>query len=586
MEILKTILTRSKRIKTKGLNVIFDDLADTLFFKKVNFNDAKGLEFWRSKIFSLFVDIILMFATPLFVWGAYLFYVQGNYIAAGLEIAFLALIVSIVKCEKINEKKRRILGISILYISGLFLLIFAGNLGCGMVILLFSFVFVGFVLNIKESAKLIVINFFVIFCLTLMLFYGLMDGFAISSYKGFWLINIIPTQFMGTLAYILMNLIFKGLIKQTDLIKETTEVLTYRDHLTGVYNRIYLEKEKYRLDQEMFYPLSVIVGDVNGLKVINDALGHLEGDQLLMTMAMILEDNCREEDIVFRVGGDEFCILMPRTTNLEVKSIMKKINDACLAYNKSHRLDAYVLSISLGSSTKTTREESLDMHIKIADDQMYKAKNLMNQNIQYAIMNSMKEKMFETCGVSEQRCEQLSFLTEKMGTISGFSSIQLNQLHLLSMMHDIGKISVDQEILQKKEKLTDEEIFDLELHSEIGYRIAKGCQWLNPLADSILMHHAHWDGSGYPKSLAGESIPVYARILVVADSFLTILENDPKMYSESGIRRIELLTNRMEKKSGNKLDPYWVRLFLNEIVTNFSEEDWKFVTSNMNKETD
>ncbi|MGE5544920.1 MAG: PAS domain S-box protein, partial [Bacillota bacterium] len=131
--------------------------------------------------------------------------------------------------------------------------------------------------------------------------------------------------------------------------------LSYHDHLTGLYNRRFIEEEMIRLDTSCQFPIAVIMGDVNGLKLTNDVFGHQAGDQLLKSMAEVLQESCRPGDIIARWGGDEFLIMLPHTTAAQAQEIMERITARCRAKN----VGDMNLNVSLGCAVKTSEDESL-----------------------------------------------------------------------------------------------------------------------------------------------------------------------------------------------------------------------------------
>ncbi|CEK38291.1 sensor domain-containing diguanylate cyclase [Paraclostridium sordellii] len=152
--------------------------------------------------------------------------------------------------------------------------------------------------------------------------------------------------------------------------KELEDMLTqmsYTDKLTGLYNRAYFEEQINKLDDNEYYPLTLIMGDLNGLKVVNDNLGHLEGDKLLVEIAKVLKGSCRKEDLVFRWGGDEFIILLPNSDYKLGKEICNRIQLNCKNTDKT----PIPLSISLGVSTKINKQKDIDEILKEAEDMMY-----------------------------------------------------------------------------------------------------------------------------------------------------------------------------------------------------------------------
>ena len=139
-------------------------------------------------------------------------------------------------------------------------------------------------------------------------------------------------------------------ITERKIYEEHLTLMSFHDHLTGLYNRRFFEEELKRLDTERQLPLSFIMGDLNGLKIINDVFGHSEGDRLLKEVAEILKKVCRSDDILARWGGDEFVILLPKTSISNAEEIVERIKKECKKTN-SQKIPA---SLSIGAATKET----------------------------------------------------------------------------------------------------------------------------------------------------------------------------------------------------------------------------------------
>lgn len=158
--------------------------------------------------------------------------------------------------------------------------------------------------------------------------------------------------------------------------KKEIEYLSYYDHLTNLYNRRFLEAEIERLDTYRNLPLGIIIGDVNGLKLLNDSLGHSVGDELLVKVASILKEACRSDDIIARIGGDEFSILLPKTDAMGVEKIIERIKLLC----SRESIRGFDISIALGYGIKYNKSEKFKDIEKKAEDSMYDDKFLSNKN--------------------------------------------------------------------------------------------------------------------------------------------------------------------------------------------------------------
>lgn len=156
--------------------------------------------------------------------------------------------------------------------------------------------------------------------------------------------------------------------------------------MTGLYNRQYFEKEKQRLDREENLPLSIIVVDINGVRLINDAFGHKQGDRLIVETAKLLKTCIRDGDILARIGGDEFGLLLPNTDGDTAFEIIKEMKEACDTYNQRYNNGLYSISLSMGYGTKDSSNEDIDRSEKVAEDYMYNRKLLVRKSSHSAIL--------------------------------------------------------------------------------------------------------------------------------------------------------------------------------------------------------
>lgn len=517
-------------------------------------------KYWKNRIYYITAGIMLVFGGPLMFLGAYVFLRTGKPLEAGLELSFYLISVVVLSNKRLKYKIKKLYIVYALYQVSIFLLGSAGNLGAGMVCVVFTLVLSGCLLERNQIIFFIMTNILVFVLLTICLYTGWFDAFAIATYKPVWMINVLTVQTCGIILLVLMYKIYTGLERQAQKIKN----LNRHDTLTGLYNRAFFEAEQKRLDKPEYLPLSIIVGDINGLKIINDSLGHAEGDKLLITIANMIKACTRSTDIVARISGDEFNILLPRTDYEEAQEIISRIHSECDSYNKNVASDLYHISISLGAATKIVEKESLDIVQKIAEDFMYKRKLLEGRSFHSSIISSMKMALFEKSYETEQHAMRLIHLTREVGRAIGLSKSQFDELELFSTLHDIGKIGIDSQILNKPSGLTDGEWVKMRKHSEIGYRIAMASPELMSIAYYILTHHEHWDGNGYPQGLAGDNIPLLSRILSLADAYDAMTEDRPYRKGMSKQSAIE----EIRRNSGTQFDPKLAEIFINILSQN------------------
>lgn len=330
--------------------------------------------------------------------------------------------------------------------------------------------------------------------------------------------------------------------------------LSYKDPLTGLYNRTYFNDRKTALYDEDYFPLSLIMGDINGLKIVNDSLGHENGDKLIISITNILKDCCNEDGYVFRIGGDELVMLLPKTTLEEANKIITKIYKECENSSSSN----IPLSISLGSSTITSFDTTIDEALNVAEDKVYRHKLLKNESFRSSFLSALQRSLFEKSEETEQHTERLQKYAIEIGKDLGLSSDELDNITLLCNLHDIGKIGVPEEILKKSSELTPEEYDIMKLHCEKGFRITERIPELSHISKAILAHHERWDGKGYPLNLKGEEIPLISRIVAVVDAYDAMV-ND-RIYRKSIGKEAAL--EEIKENSGTQFDPKIVESFL------------------------
>jgi diguanylate cyclase (GGDEF)-like protein len=333
------------------------------------------------------------------------------------------------------------------------------------------------------------------------------------------------------------------------------EILLYKDKLTGLYNKTFFEEELSRLDTNRQLPISLIMGDINGLKLINDAFGHNMGDSVLKKAAEIMINSFRDEDIISRVGGDEFLILLPMTmekTALEiVDRIKRKLENNPLEYIK--------INISFGTATKTSIDEDINKVYKKAEDRMYFNKLKESREAKLSMIEFLKKRLEKITYETKSHYDRLKELTMMMAEALELSEQEKEELRLLSEFHDIGKIGVPKDILQKESRLNSEEWEDVKRHSEIGYYIAKEIKDASSIDELILTHHERWDGKGYPGLLQNDEIPLSARIFALADAYDMMVNDRPfqtRMTKNAALKEIK-------EQSGKQFDPELAEVFIN-----------------------
>jgi diguanylate cyclase (GGDEF)-like protein/PAS domain S-box-containing protein len=337
--------------------------------------------------------------------------------------------------------------------------------------------------------------------------------------------------------------------------------LTYHDILTGVHNRTYFELAVRRLEGEENLPLSIIFGDLNGLKLINDTFGHVTGDNLLINTAKILKSFTQEQDILARTGGDEFCILLPKTSNKDAENVMEKIKKAIDDENQNNPY-AYQVGISLGCATRESSQQSFVAAVKVAEDSMYRKKLLENSSFHSSILTTIKTTLAERSNETEEHASRLKYLANELGRVMELTNDEMNQLELLCALHDVGKVGISDSVLKKPGPLNQEEWLEMKKHSEIGARIARAFPELQTISEYILCHHEQWDGTGYPEGISGEAIPLLSRILSVIDGY-DAMTND-RVYRKAISKNAAI--KEIKLHAGTQFDPVIAKRFIEEVL--------------------
>jgi len=343
--------------------------------------------------------------------------------------------------------------------------------------------------------------------------------------------------------------------------QERIKYLSFHDVLTGVYNRAYFEEEIKRLNTPRKYPIGVIMVDIDNLKFVNDNFGHTKGDELLKRLANILSSIFRKEDVVARIGGDEFVIILPNVDEETVQFLCKRVKDACKESNYKSELK---VSVSLGYAIQYGQYKNMEEVLKKADQYMYRNKLVGDTVAQKHLIDSFKIMLAKGDLYTLKHYEQKQFFATSLSKEIGLPSDKIKEVRLLATLHDIGKIGIADLILHKPGKLSSEEWKIMKTHCEIGYTIAKAIPELAPIAEDILYHHEQWDGKGYPKGLKGEEIPLLARIVTIVDAYSAMLCDRPYRKAMSKQEALE----EIKKGAGSQFDPQLVELFLKIVGEN------------------
>ncbi|XMB72646.1 diguanylate cyclase [Mycoplasmatota bacterium WC30] len=347
-------------------------------------------------------------------------------------------------------------------------------------------------------------------------------------------------------------------ITEQQLRYEKVVHISNHDYLTNLYNRRYYIEELERLDILKQYPFGVMNIDVNGLKIINDAYGHATGDLALIKTGEILLQSCSKKYIVSRVGGDEFTVILPHTG----EETTKKLREKLMKKFSEIKISNINLSVAIGYSIKVDNSIDVDEVRKLAENDMFRHKISERKSVKNKAISAILKTLTDKYDAEKIHSERVSEISLNIGKALKLNDEELNDLSTAALFHDIGKISIPDAIINKPGKLSKEEFEILKTHTDIGYEILRAADEYSELAIYASSHHERWDGLGYPKGLKGEEIPLFSRIISIADSYEAMTADRPYRKKQSN----EYAVSELIKYAGTQFDYDLTKLYVEEVL--------------------
>lgn len=384
------------------------------------------------------------------------------------------------------------------------------------------------------------------------------------------------------------------------------------DGLTSLFNhRTGQEKltEQMRMAERYQRNLSVLMVDVDHFKQINDNYGHPVGDTVLRAVAKLIKGNCRDVDIPIRYGGEEFMLVLPEVSREGAHVVAERIRRSLAAEVIMHEKLSLSVTASLGIATFPDDAEDQHVLLELADKALYLSKRLGRNQVHTAldlkfdqIRRQEKEKEEEDLpkpfvlpDVSDEAREkeeivpevvavvkalaqnlyarsdynkthhlEVARLSELLGKVMGLSGTQIEQIRLAGLLHDVGTLNLPNELFLKEGILSEKERAVVNQHPVLGAEMLRPIRALRDICEILENHHERWDGTGYPKGLKGEAIPLPARIVSIVDGYHAMISDRPYRKAMTHEEAIKALKGG----AGKQWDPFLVDIFVAVLSNN------------------
>ncbi|HYE67536.1 MAG TPA: diguanylate cyclase, partial [Anaerovoracaceae bacterium] len=335
------------------------------------------------------------------------------------------------------------------------------------------------------------------------------------------------------------------------------------DSVTKLYNRKFFDNLMTRVNHDLLQPVSIVILDINGLDYLNTILGYHAGDELLEKTSDILKNACIDTDVVARTESSEFTILMTGTKEGQAYGTAENIK------RQFNNLEHGDLTLSIGVAQMPTKENNIYTVMQTARKNLILDKMMDSNSNSNNIVSMLMETLSAFSREAVDHSDRLKNMAISFGRMLGLSPPELSRLAIAAQLHDVGKIGIPDSILNKKEKLNEQDTELIRRHSEVGYNIVKAIAFLDEVAIDVLQHHESYDGTGYPEGLRGDEITLNARIINIVDSFDAMTHDS--VYASA--KTVEEAINELCRKSGTQYDPHLITEFVKELTNRIARKN-------------
>jgi diguanylate cyclase (GGDEF)-like protein len=336
--------------------------------------------------------------------------------------------------------------------------------------------------------------------------------------------------------------------------------------------------------------LSLLIIDVDNFKTFNDIYGHQVGDVVLKSIASLIAEEIRKTDFAARYGGEEFAVIMPETNyngaRILAERLRTKINDTPFVLPDG---DKALIAVSIGFASMPENTQDRTQLIAMADKAMYLAKS-KGRNLSFGIgdntdagdaqheesswsapytFENLADLVDSKTPYMKGHSQEVSKLSMILAKEIGLNEGEIENIRVASILHDVGTINIPSKLLNKPDKLTEEEKKIIKSHPSLAEMILKRHPKIYNILPVILYHHERFDGTGYPLGISGEDIPLHARILAIAEAFHAMIS--PRPYREK--ISIEYACKELQANAGSQFDPHLVDVFVKTLkAKNYSSK--------------